>query len=78
MSPKPMDRMAIEARGNSWLIIVIRYIRNNAFMSGWQPKEEIIRGPIGYPDGEEKYQALGYAEQQKISRRIFGPVEVRE
>lgn len=76
MDPKPKNTMVIEARGNAWLIIVIRYILDGA--GGWKPVEEIIRGPVGYPDGEDKFKAMGYAEQQKIKRGIFGPVEVRE
>ena len=74
------NKIVIQARGKSWLIFLIKYMIDGN--GGWKPAEELIRGPVswrkGYVQEETEFQAKGLAEQEKVRRGIFEPVEVRE
>ena len=75
MDPKPERKIVIEPRGNSYLIYHYRYVLDG--VGGWKLVDELIRGPVGYPDGETLFDAQAYAEEQRIRFGVFLPVEVR-
>ncbi len=71
MDERPPRVIVIEPRGNSWIIFLHRHVQDG--IGGWRPVEQLIRCPKEEPLSD----ARAYAEQQKIKRGIYEPVEVR-